>query len=450
MGSSLINSIFSSGSGLDVNATVDQILYAERAPERLMQSQQSLLNVQTSLLNNLNGNLATLKDKINGLKDISGAINAKSATSSQTAILTASADTSASAAVHTVTVTDLATTSTQYSNALATADTTFGTGSFSLQVGTGTPTVVTVDSSNNTFTQLVAYINGKGLGVSASIISDANGARLLLTSGTSGAPGDITISGNTTGLTMTEGVNGANASLTVDGVPVSSSSNVVSTAIPGVTLNLISSAPSTPVVVTVGSDTAKVRQAVNDFVSAYNGVISAINTQFTYEPATKTAGPLAGDSALRVVQSNLLQDAAYSITGNNGFVNLQSLGIEMENDGTLTVNDTTLSDVLGNHFNDFQNFFQGLSPTGFAYNFSTDLMGLTDSTNGPLNIDLKSIKSTQDMLAQSIQDFEDRMALRQQMLINQYSQIDALLRTFPTTMSQIEAELGTVNQNQSK
>ena len=450
MGSSLVNSIFSSGTGLDVNATVDQILNAERAPERLMQSQQSVLNIQTSLLNNLNGNLVTLKDKINALKDVSGAINAKSATSSQTGILTATADNTAVAAVHTVTVTNLATTATQYSDAFATADTTFGTGTFSVQVGSGTPTVVTVDSSNNTLNKLVAYINGKGLGVTASIMSDANGARLLLTSKTSGAPGDITFSANTTGLTMTEGVNGVNASLTVDGVPVSGSSNVVNSAIPGVTLNLTSGAPATPVVVTVGSDTAKVRQAVDDFVSAYNAVISAINTQFTYDQTSKSAGPLAGDSSLRVIQSNLLQDATYSISGNNGFVNLESLGIEMQNDGTLTVNDTTLNDVLGNHFTDFQNFFQGLSPTGFAYNFSTDLIGLTDSTNGPVNVDLKNIKSTQDMLTQSIQDFEDRMALRQQLLINQYSQIDALLRTFPTTMSQIEAELGTVNQNQTK
>jgi len=447
---SLINSIFSSGSGLDVNATVDQILYAERAPERLMQSQQSLLNVQSSLLNTLNGNLTTLKTKINTLKDISGAINAKSATSSQPGILTASADTSATAAVHSVSVQNLATTSTYYSNALANGDTTFGTGTFTLQIGTGTPSVVTVDSSNNTLNKLVSYINGQTLGVTASIINDANGARLLLSSVTSGAPGDITVSGNTTGLTLSEGTAGVNASLTVGGVPVSSSTNLVSSAIPGVTLNLISAAASTPVVVTIASDTAKVRQAVDDFVSAYNAVIGAINSQFTYDTTTKTAGPLAGDSSLRVVQSSLLQDASYYITGNNGFVNLQTLGIEMQNDGTLTVDNTTITDVLGNHFTEFKNFFQGLSPTGFAYNFGNDLMTLTDSTNGPLNVDLNSIKNTQNMLTDSIQKFEDRMTVRQKMLIDEYSQIDALLRTFPTTMSQIQAELGTLNQTQSK
>ncbi len=437
MGSSLVNSIFSSGTGLDVNATVDQILYAERAPERLMQAQQSALSAQTAALNSINSKLSTLKDKIDALKDPSGAMNANSATSSQTGILTASAETTASAAVHSVTVQNLATTGTYYSNALANGDTTFATGTFTLQIGTGTPSVVTVDSSNNTLNKLVTYINGQKLGVTASVINDANGARLLLTSTISGAPGDITVSGNTTGLTFNEGTAGSNASLTVDGVPVSSSTNLVSTAIPGVTLNLISAAPSTPVTVTVGSDTAQVRQAVDDFVSAYNAVITAINSQFTYDTTTKTAGPLAGDSSLRAVQSSLLQDAAYSITGNNGLVNLQSLGIEMQDDGTLDVNDTAISDALGNHFNDFQNFFQGLSPTGFAYNFGTDLLALTDSTNGPLTVDLNGIKNTQNMLTDSIQNFEDRMTERQKMLIDEYSQIDALLRTFPTTMSQI-------------
>jgi len=450
MGSSLVNSIFSSGTGLDVNATVDQILYAERAPERLMQAQQSVLSAQTAALNSISSKLSTLKDKINALKDPSGAINAKSATSSQTGILTAAADTTATAAVHTVTVQNLATTSTYYSNALASADTTFVTGSFTLQIGTGTPAIVTVDSSNNTPNKLTAYINGKNLGVMASIINDTNGARLLLTSASSGAPGNITISGNTTGLTLTQGVQGGNASLTVDGVPVSNSTNLVSTAIPGVTLNLISAASGTPVTVTVGSDTAQVRQGIDDFVSAYNAVITAINGQFTYDQTAKRAGPLAGDSSLRAVQSSLLQDAAYSITGNNGFVNLHSVGIEMQNDGTLNVNDTAINDALGNHFNDFQNFFQGLSPSGFAYNFGTDLMSLTDSTNGPLNVDLNGIKNTQTMLADSIQSFEDRMAARQKMLINEYSQIDALLRTFPATMAQIEAELGTLNQTQGK
>lgn len=441
---SLINSIFSSGTGLDVTATVDQILYAERAPERLMQLQQSLLAAQTSVLNSINTSLVTLQDKINDLKDVSGAINAKSATSSQTGILTATADTTAVAAVHTVIVQNLATTSTAYSDPLASADTTFAAGSFNLQVGTGTATPITIDSSNNTITTLASYINGQKLGVTASVISDSNGARLLLTSQTSGTPGDITITGNTSGLALNEGVQGINASLTVDGVPISSSSNLVSTAIPGVTMNLISAAPDTPVTVTVASDTTTVRKAVDDFVSAYNSVITAINAQFAYNQTTKSAGPLAGDSSLRALQSNLLQDAAYSIDGNNGFVNLQSLGIEMQNDGTLTVNDTKLDAALGSHFTEFQSFFQGLSPTGFAHNFSTDLGTLTSTTTGPLYVDLSGIKKTQDMLTQTIQDFEDRLAIREKQLIDEYSKVDALLRTFPTTLASIEAQLGTL------
>jgi flagellar hook-associated protein 2 len=447
--SSLINSIFSSGSGIDVNATVDQLLYAERAPERLMQSQQSQLSVQTNVLDAINGNLSTLLEKVNALKDVSGALNAKSATSSQTGILTATADTTAIPAVHTVVVRNLATTSTFYSNPLATGDTTFATGSFTLQVGTGTPVIITVDSSNNTLNKLAASINNQKVGVTASVISDSSGSRLLLTSNTSGAPGQIAITNNSSGLTLNQGVAGLNASLTVDGVDMSHASNLVSTAIPGVTMNLISAAPNTPVTITIASNTTAVRQAVTDFVSAYNAVASAINLEFKYDDTTKSAGPLAGDASLRSLQSSLLRDVSYSMEGNNEFVNLQSLGIEMQNDGTLTINDSKLDDVLGNHFAEFQSFFQGLSPTGFAHNFSTDLATLTSTTTGPLYVDLAGINNTQDMLTKSIQDFEDRMAVRQKQLIDEYSQIDAILRTFPTTMQEIQAELGTLDQNKN-
>src|SRR5581483_9825917 len=323
--SSLFNSIFSSGSGIDVNATVDQILYAERGPERLMQTQQAVLNQQTSALNSINSNLTSLVDKVNALKDISGAINAKIATSSQPSILSASADTTATTAVHTVTVQNLATVSTFYSNALASPDTSFGTGSFTLQVGDASPVVVTIDSNNNTVSKLAMAINNQKVGVTASVIADANGSRLLLTSNSSGAPGQIAISNNSSGLSLTQGTAGLNASFTVDGVAMNSASNLISTAIPGVTMTLISPAPSTPVTVTVSSNTTAVRQAVKDFVSAYDTVIAAINAQFTYNTTSKTAGALAGDSSLRSLQSNLLQDAAYSMDGNNGFVNLQSL-----------------------------------------------------------------------------------------------------------------------------
>ncbi len=132
----------SSGSGIDVAAFVEQILFAERAPARLLETQKKLFDSQASALRDINSKLLTLKDKINALKDASGKFNSKSAVSSATAVLTVAADATALTATHLVTVTSLATTSSYYSSQLTNGSTTFATGSFNLQIGTGTPTLL--------------------------------------------------------------------------------------------------------------------------------------------------------------------------------------------------------------------------------------------------------------------------------------------------------------------
>ena len=114
----------------------------------------------------------------------------------------------------------------------------------------------------------------------------------------------------------------------------------------------------------VGPDTVQATNAINSFVTAYNAVINGINAQFAVDPTNNNQGPLGSDGALRTLQSSLLQDATYSVTGNGGLVNLASLGIDFNNDGTLSVNqvaaDThpSLSNVLTTNPSAVQRFFQ--------------------------------------------------------------------------------------------
>ena len=228
MGSVSFGSVGGSGSGIDVLGFVNQVLFAERAPVRLLETQQVLLDAQSSALSDINTKLSDLKDAINALKDLSGKFNTKITASSDTSVLTATADASATAATHSITVSALATTSSYYSSQLADGSTTFATGSFDLQIGTGSPTTITVDATNDTLDDLATHINSLALGVTASVITDADGARLSILSDASGVPGDLTISNNTTGLTFTKAATGTNASLTVNNVPINSTSNTVS------------------------------------------------------------------------------------------------------------------------------------------------------------------------------------------------------------------------------
>lgn len=436
----------SQGAGIDVTSVVDQIIYAEQAPERLWQQQQAALQTQATVLNALTSSMSALQDKIFALKDFTGALTAKTVSSSQPNLVTASAQSGASDGVHTLVVQNLATVSSYYTDAVASSSTAFTQGSFSLQVGSTTHTI-TVDDTNNTLDKLAAYINGQDFGVQASVVNDANGARLALVSKTTGAPGDLTISANTTGLNFQKSVTGKNANFTMDGVPLSSSSNTVTSVLPGVTLSLLGEAPTTPVTLQIAPDTTQAAQAIQNFVTAYNAVIQSVGKQFAVNSATSSAGPLAGDSSLRALQSSLLGDVTYSITGNNGFVNLASLGVDMANDGTLSVNTSKLNSALSTHFDDVKNFFQSATQSGFAINFSADLARVASPSSGLLALSLSSNAANQKMLADHISDFEGRLAVRRQQLTTEYSRVDAMLRQYPLLVQQLQSQLATTSSS---
>jgi flagellar hook-associated protein 2 len=267
------------------------------------------------------------------------------------------------------------------------------------------------------------------------------------------------VNNSNTTLNFDTPVGGANAALTIDGVPFSSTSNTVTGAIQGVTLSLVSQSPGNPVQLTVGPDTSQITNAVNNFVSAYNTVVSTINTQYVVDPTGATPPPpLEADISLRSLQSRILTDASYAIGGNGGLVNLASLGINLNNDGTLTVGSTpapnsqTFAQVLAANPSAVLNFFQNASGTGFANNFNTDLTSLTDPTLGPLNVDLTQNQAEQTDLTTTITNFQTQLTAEQTQLTSQYDAVNASLQSYPLLLQEITetlGSLGTLDTNSS-
>ena len=165
-------------------------------------------------------------------------------------------------------------------------------------------------------------------------MNDSSGSRLAIVSNSSGAANGFTISA-ATGLTFTQASAGQDASLTVDGIPIDSASNTVSGAIAGLTLNLLGAQAGEQVTVSVAPDSDAVTKAISAFVTAYNTAIGDVNTQYTVN-ANNQEGPLAGDSAVRILQDSLLSVGGYT-GGGNGVSSLADLGISMNKDGTLTL-----------------------------------------------------------------------------------------------------------------
>lgn len=431
------------GQGIDVQAFVQFAVADQTAAITALQNQQTTLGSQTSELTTITNDITSLGNAAAALSDPLGALAAEAATSSNSSVVNATASGTAVTGSHSITVTSLATTSSYYTNELATNSATIAPGSFQIQVGSNTPVTITVDSTNDTLSQLAASINNQNAGVTASVIQDANGYRLALVSNNSGAPGDITIPGNTTSLSFTKAVTGTNASLVVDGVPISSASNTVSNVISGVTLNLGSASPNTPVTVRVSPDTTQATTAINNFVTAYNTVVADFNSQFNVSSDGSGGGPLEADNSLSDAQGALLNAISYSVSGNDGIVNLASLGISLNNDGTLSVDNGALSSALSSNYSAVQNLLQNTT-NGFAQNLTNVINSITDPSSGILTLDAQSIQSTSQNLTQQISDLQAALTVQEQNLTTVYSNVNTTLQELPLLENETSQQLSAI------
>ena len=439
LSSSANGSVFGGSNGINVQLLLDVALAAAEAPLASLQQQQSALQTKTKALQGIQDDINSLTTAVGDLSSASGAVNSLTATSSDSTVLTASADPTALGGTHSIIVNSLATTSSYYTNAVASATTAIGTGSFQVTVGSQAAVPITVDNTNNTLTGLAAAINGQKAGVTASVINDANGARLALVSNTSGAPGNITITNDSTGLGFHQAVTGSNASLVVDGVPINSTSNTLSGVISGATIQLTAAAPGRTVSLTLSPDASQATKAINQFVSDWNKVMQDVNSQFAVTSTGTGGGPLEADGTLRGLQNQLLSAVTTSISGNNGFVNLASIGVNMNNDGTLAVNSGTLSNALNNNFSSVHAMLQGAG--GVATVLANTLKQITDPTNGSVTLDLQGFSKESQDLTQQLNAMQSQLLLQQQTLTDQYAKMQTTLQEMPLLQNQLTEQL---------
>jgi flagellar hook-associated protein 2 len=465
MGISFNAAALLNGNGIDVNSVVSEIEAAQSGQLTVWQADVTNLQTQATALTGINSDLSNLAAAVSGLTGANGALTAVTASSSESAIVNATALTGATAANYTVVVIGLATTGTLYTDEVANATTSIlpsgqTTGNLTLQIGGSggtTANIAITAGSNDTLTTLAASINSQSAtnnwGITASVITDADGARLAIYSQSTGSAGALSIPAdtNTTSLTFEPPVGGTNADISVNGIPYASTTNTVTGAIPDVTLNLVSADEDTPVTITVGPDATAINNSIDNFVTEYNTVVGDINTQFTVNPATSNEGPLGSDTDLRILQTSLAADISYATTDptsiSSGFSNLAALGITENNDGTLTVNSTTLNSALTSNQAAVQNFFTNSSSTGFADRFNADLTNLTDPTDGILNQDLASNQSQQNDLGTEITNFQTQLAAQTTQLDQVFDQVNASLEEYPFTLQEVNAALGALNPN---
>lgn len=405
------------GSNLDVNGIIDKLMQAESRPFLAMQQKERTFTGQLSAYGTLSGALGSFQTAIANLSDSSKFLTF-GATSSDLTVLTATAGKGAVKGSYSVKVDALA--QSQSVMAAGQASTTaligaggattltfdFGSitggtltngvyaGATFAQDGTQSTRTVTIDSSNNSLQGIKDAVNKAGIGVTASIISDGSGApnRLVFTSSRTGeksnmrigVAGDAALSDllsyspeGTQKMTQTSA--GQNAKLNLYGVDISSATNNIADAIPGVSLSLTKIGTTS---INVSSDAGGVKTAMNAFVKAYNELNGSIAELTKVGPKPKpgeapTGGPLVGDATTRNLQSSLRRLFATEVPGLEGNLkSLSQLGMAFQKDGSLKLDTAKLQKAIDTDLTGVSNL---LATSGST---TDSLINFVSSTSG--------------------------------------------------------------------
>lgn len=455
-----------SGQGFDVTSTVNQIVTNLQRVETPWKNQLTTLQGRDTALTGLGTQLSTLSSDLQALTDFNGTMAYKTGSSSDTNVLElSSASSTAVAGTHTVTVQNLAQTSSAASDAVSTSDVL--TGGITFKVGAGSWQTVNVGDSSTaaTLSGLSAAINLVGLGVQASVLTNADRTeRLSLVSQTGGTAGEITIANSTnnakspttladsttadknTGLGLATIQDGVDGHFTVDGVNLTSGTNTVTNAIPGVTFQLLStgtsnssSAGSTAetVQVVIANDTSTIETAINTFVTDYNTTMKAINAQ-EGKDSSGNPEPLYGTSVRAQLQEGLLS-AVSSSFGTGAINSLISLGItaSASDDGTLTLDASTLDDALNSNFGQVVSFFQDTGSFGSTFSQTLDNLGNNSETNGAISLALSEDSSQETTLNDNVSKQEALIATQKTNLTTELNQANEILQSIPEEIQEV-------------
>ncbi len=440
-------SVTSSGLGtnLDVNSIVPSLVNAEISPMMThLQSSQAADQSTISALGTVKSTLSTLQTSLEALTT-GTALTSLVAQSNASSVFTASASSKAVAGTYNIEVSTLATTNTIVSGAYTDANTVVGDGTITVNAG-GSSFDVTLSSGNDTLSNLRDAINeaSNNTGVTATIINSVDGSHLLLSSTQTGVANAVSVNSATPPMTFsTVGSGASDAKIFIDGTyEYDSPSNVITGAIDGVTLNLLSQQPGTQNTLTVTNDTQGAVSAVQSFVNNYNSALAMLNQATAYNSTTQIAGPLQSDISIRSLIGQMQSIAGGSLPSPVfGVSTLSQIGITTNKDGSLSLDTSTLSAALQSNAQGVQALLSQPS-TSLGAKLDTVLTGFVGS-GGLIDAETTGLQTQVQNLVSQITSLNQRSADLTQMYTSQFNSIGTIVSQYTnmaTYITQLTAQ----------
>jgi len=469
------------GSGMNIKSMVEAIVSAEQAPKAgQLKKLEAKTTTQLTSLGQLKSAISNFQSALSALNSPSSFL-ARTVSSSDTKVVTATASQSAVAGSYKIEVEKLASGSKVALAAVPSdANTKLGLGTLTVNVG-GTELAVEVDSTNNTLSGIRDAINkaGSATGLSATVVTDDQGSRLVLSSSKMGDNNDIKVSVEQSGIAdggvslsklaysgpLAEPVApiapneddpdyaaaysayeeklqayqaelqafpkaaktlaiAQSAKFSVDGLSVTRTTNNITDVVNGLSFELKATGVSN---LSIARDEAGVEANVKKFVDAYNSLIGFINTETKVttvnDSSTPVTGALVGDSSVRTL-INSIRSELVSPQGEGAIRALADIGITTKKDGTLEMNSEKVKKAITTDFEGMAAYFTG--DTGLTSRLGDRLKPYTDG-GGILASRTDALQKTIEKVDKQKVDLSTRMKALEERLYKQYNAMDSLV-----------------------
>ena len=459
------------GSELDVKSIVTSLVDLEKRPLEGLKLQAATVQTKISAFGQIKSQVSALADAASKLSSLT-TYNAVTTSSSNTSAVTATAIGGTAANNFSIKVDSLAKAQSTASGSLLPVGGALGAGTLRLQLGkwtvvplslvpqVGVGPVDIVVSATDTVTDVASKINGANAGVSATVLNDASGQRLLLRSRTTGeaAGFELSVLSDADGLPAdTAGLSrlvvgssiqyGADAKIQLNDIPVSSATNTFTDVVSGVTLTAV--APTTAEVdISVTPNTTVVTEAVNAFVSAFNAINQTLNELTKYDAGTKAAGLLQGDATAIGLQ-RAMRGVLQSTTTGSAYQRLADIGITQQLGGNLAVDSTKLGVALANGDEVKKLFRTDNSNTltnGVALKFKNFSTGLL-ATDGFFSTKDASLKRSLELNAREQTQVNAKAARVETNLYRRYNALDVQLNSLSSLNAYVTQQITLWNKS---
>lgn len=365
------------GSGLDIAGIVDKLMTVEQAPLNRLQAKAATYQTKLSAYSSLKGLLSNFQSSLSSLVSSTGIATVKASianTDAATVALTANTSNQNLVGAHSLQIDNLAQNQKIASASFSSLTSNVGTGALTIQFGSYssddssfTPNTsagsvtINIGSANQTLSGIRDAINAANAGISASIINNGSGYQLVMSAQDTGLAKGFRVSVapdiGGEGLaalaydpssiisTTTRLQKAGDAQVWIDNIKINKASNIITDVLDGLTLTL--KAPTTSATtLTIDQDTSAASNAVNAFVNNYNTLSRTLSQLTAYNADTKTAGLLNGDPSTRLISNKLRSLISSTVPGSDRYTTLADIGINLQKDGTLALDQSKLSSAL--------------------------------------------------------------------------------------------------------